>query len=37
MAEQLGLAVWCVRGICAVAVFLGLIALLAQRGYKTRP
>lgn len=37
MAEQLGAWVWCLRGICSVAVFLGLLALLAQRGYNTRP
>ena len=36
MAEQLGLAVWCVRGICSVVLLWGLAALLAQRGYNVR-
>ena len=37
MAEQLGLAVWCVRGICSIVVFVGLVAPLAEHGYNARP
>lgn len=35
MAE-LGGFVWCLRGICSIILFWGLLALLAQRGYNRR-